>query len=110
PAKDAPRALEPNEFRAANVPPGQTRLVQVGEESVAVYNVGGTFFATQDECTHQGGPLSEGNLDGAVITCPIHGSRFDVQSGAVVRGPATRAIKTFRVQVDGEIARVEKQG
>ena len=108
PAKAEPRALQPNEFRAADVAPGQTRLVQVGEQSVAVYNVGGTFFATQDECTHQGGPLSEGNLEDDCITCPIHGSRFNVKTGEVVRGPAKKPVETFRVAVDGEIARVEK--
>jgi nitrite reductase/ring-hydroxylating ferredoxin subunit/hemoglobin-like flavoprotein len=110
PAAPAPRALEPDEFRVTEVAPGQTRLVQVGEDSVAVYNVGGTFFATQDECTHQGGPLSEGNLENNIITCPIHGSRFNVTNGQVVGGPATRALRTFRVTVDGAIARVEKQG
>ena len=103
------RALEPNEFRITDVAPGQTRLVQVGKDSVAVYNVGSTFFATQDDCTHQGGPLSEGNLENNIITCPIHGSCFNVTNGAVVRGPAKRALQTFRVKVDGDIARVEKQ-
>lgn len=110
PIKETKRALEANEFRVADVAAGQTRLVQVGEQSVAVYNVGGTFFATQDECTHQGGPLSEGNLEDDCITCPIHGSRFNVKTGEVVRGPAKKPVETFRVAVDGEIARVEKQG
>jgi 3-phenylpropionate/trans-cinnamate dioxygenase ferredoxin component len=110
PVKPASHTLEPNEFRVADVAPGQTRLVQVGEDSVAVYNVGGTFFATQDACTHQGGPLSDGNLENEIIMCPIHGSRFNVTNGQVVGGPATRALQTFRVKVDGEIARVEKQG
>lgn len=108
PAKAAPRELKPNEFRVADVAPGQTRLVNVGEQSVAIFNVGGTCFATQDECTHRGGPLSEGNLEDHVVTCPLHGSRFNVTTGEVVGGPATRNLETFRVQVEGDIARVEK--
>ncbi|HEX7588401.1 MAG TPA: Rieske 2Fe-2S domain-containing protein [Anaerolineae bacterium] len=109
PAKPAARTLAPNEFRVADVAPGQTRLVQVGEDSVAIFNVGGTFFATQDDCTHQGGPLSEGNLDDQVVTCPLHGSRFNVTTGEVVRGPAKRALQMYQIKVDGEIARVENK-
>lgn len=98
--------LNDNEFRTAEVAPGQIKLVRVGDENVAVFNVDGTFFATQEACTHQGGPLSEGALEGNCITCPIHGSRFDVTTGAVVRGPATKMLKTYRVEVQGAIAGV----
>ena len=107
-ATPAPRELDPDQFRVADVAPGQTRLVQVGEDSVAVYNVGGTFFATQDTCTHQGGPLSEGTLENDTITCPIHGSCFNVTNGEVVRGPATRKLQLYRVTVNGDVAHVEK--
>ena len=101
--------MKENEFRTSELKPGQTRLVKVGSEGVAVYNVGGTFFATQNECTHAWGPLSEGELDGKVITCPLHGSRFDVSDGKVLGGPADEALKTFQVILEGEIARVEKK-
>jgi nitrite reductase/ring-hydroxylating ferredoxin subunit len=80
----------------------------VDEENVAVFNVDGTLFATQEACTHQGGPLSEGTLAGNCITCPIHGSRFDVTTGAVVRGPATRPVRTYHVEVKEDIASVAK--
>ncbi len=104
----APRNLRENEFRTSELAPGQARLVRVDGENVAVYNVGGTFFATQEACTHQAGPLSEGTLDGKCITCPIHGSQFDVTTGAVLRGPATQPIKTYRVNVKDDIVTVEK--
>ena len=100
--------LRENEFRASEVTAGQIKLVRVNEENVAVFNVGGAFYATQEACTHQGGPLSEGTLEGNCITCPIHGSRFDVTTGAVVRGPATNPIKTYRVEVKDDIASVAK--
>ena len=99
--------LKVNAFRIADLGPGKAKLVQVNGESVAVYNVGGAFYATQEACTHYQGPLSEGILTGCEIECPLHGSRFDVTNGKVVRGPATQPLKTYRVRVEGDIARVE---
>jgi nitrite reductase/ring-hydroxylating ferredoxin subunit len=101
-------ALKENEFHASQVGPGQTVLVHLDGQPVAVYNVDGTFYATQEACTHADGPLSQGDLEGQVITCPWHGSCFDVTNGAVVCGPATEAVKTYRVVVAGEIGQVEE--
>jgi nitrite reductase/ring-hydroxylating ferredoxin subunit len=92
-----------NEFRISDVPPGSALLVG----DVAVFNVAGSFCATQDKCTHKQGPLSKGKLDGSTVTCPWHGSQFNVCTGAVLRGPAIDPLKTYRVVVEGEIARVE---
>jgi nitrite reductase/ring-hydroxylating ferredoxin subunit len=92
-----------NEFRISEVPPGSALLVG----DVAVFNVAGTFCATQDKCTHRQGPLSKGKLEGSTVTCPWHGSQFDVCTGAVLRGPAKDPLKTYRVVVEGEIGRVE---
>ena len=100
--------LRENEFWASEVATGQIKLVRVDEENVAVFNVEGQFFATQEACTHQGGPLSEGTLEGTCITCPIHGSRFDVTNGAVIRGPAINPIKTYGVDVRDGIVSVSK--
>ena len=96
-------ALKHNEFHVSAVPPGSAVLVG----NAAVFNVAGSFCATQAKCTHRGGPLSEGNLDGSVVTCPWHGAQFNVCTGAVLRGPAADSLKTFRVVVEGEIGRVE---
>ena len=95
--------LSKNEFRLSEAPPGSVLLV--GE--AAVFNVGGTICATQAKCTHRQGPLSKGKLDGSTVTCPLHGSQFNVCTGEVLRGPATDPLKTYRVDVDGEIGRVE---
>jgi nitrite reductase/ring-hydroxylating ferredoxin subunit len=86
--------LQENEFRASEVTAGQIKLARVDEENVAVFNVGGAYFATQEARTHQGGPLSEGTLEGNCITCPILGSRFDVTTGAIARGLVTEPLKT----------------
>lgn len=98
-------SLKVNQFRVAAVPPGSALLVG----DAAVFNVAGSFCATQDKCTHRGGPLNEGKLDGSTVTCPWHGTQYNVCTGAVLRGPATEPVKTYRVTVEGEIGRVEKE-
>jgi 3-phenylpropionate/trans-cinnamate dioxygenase ferredoxin subunit len=103
----APAALAENELRAADLPPGQAKRVTVAGQAVAVFNVDGAFYATQDACTHAGGPLSEGALDGVQIVCPWHASCFDVTNGEVRCGPAKDPLRTFRVRVEGEVLRVE---
>jgi uncharacterized protein YbjT (DUF2867 family)/nitrite reductase/ring-hydroxylating ferredoxin subunit len=102
-ASIGPAALKENEFRVSDVPPGSALLVG----QVAVFNIAGSFYATQNNCTHRQGPLSKGTLDGSTVTCPYHGSQFNVCTGEVLRGPATDPLKTYRVIVDGDIGRVE---
>lgn len=96
--------LKVNEFRVDDVPPGSVLLMG----DVAVFSAGGGFAATQAMCTHKAGPLSEGTVDDTAVTCPLHGSVFNIWTGAVLRGPAKEPLKTYRVVVDGEIGRVEK--
>jgi nitrite reductase/ring-hydroxylating ferredoxin subunit len=85
------------------VPPGSVLLVG----AVAVFNVEGRVCATQAKCTHRGGPLNEGPLNGPTVTCPWHGSQFNVCTGAVVRGPATEPLHTYPVTVQGDVGRVD---
>jgi len=68
--------------------------------------VDGTYYATDEACTHAQGPLSAGKLEGKTITCLLHGSCFDVANGAALCAPATASLKTYPVTVDGEIGRV----
>jgi nitrite reductase/ring-hydroxylating ferredoxin subunit len=98
-----PAALKENEFQVTEVPPGSALLVG----DVAVFNIAGSFCATQSKCTHRQGPLSKGKLDGSTVTCPNHGAQFNVCTGEVLRGPAQDPLKTYRVIVDGDIGRVE---
>jgi nitrite reductase/ring-hydroxylating ferredoxin subunit len=100
-------SLKENEFRVSEIGPGQITRVDVGGKPVAVYNIDGELFATQDDCTHADGPLSEGELEGKTITCPWHSSCFDVTNGAVECGPAQKPLEVFNVLVEGDIARVE---
>jgi len=106
-ARPEVQKLKENEFRASELKPGQAKLLFLKGEPVAVYNVDGEFYATQDACTHAGGPLSEGELEGKLIVCPWHSSCFDVTNGQVMCGPADEPVKTFRVILEGETGRVE---
>ena len=98
-----------NEFKVSEVPPGSVVYLEVDGEGVAVFNVGGTFYATQSTCTHAGGPLDQGTLNGQVVTCPVHRARFDVTTGQVVGPPARRPLKTYQVTIEGKIGKVEKR-
>jgi nitrite reductase/ring-hydroxylating ferredoxin subunit len=88
--------------RADEIPPGTMKLVDVAAERIAVANVEGGFYAFSDECTHDGGPLSEGELEGKVVRCPWHFSCFDVTTGAIVESPAEEVIATYETRVEGD--------
>ena len=81
---------------------GEMRVVDVAGTKVAVANVGGHLHAFDDACTHMGCSLAKGRQDGATVTCPCHGSQFDVTSGAVLRSPAQKPVRSRSVQVEGE--------
>lgn len=86
---------------------GKGTGVKAGEKHVAVFKVGGKFYAISKKCTHAGGPLDEGPLDGFIVTCPWHGSKFDIRTGKVVNGPAKKDAEAHKVKVDGESVKVE---
>lgn len=93
--------------RLSDMPPGTCRHVDAGGRPVAVFNVDGTIYAIGGECTHRGGRLGEGELDGRVVTCPLHGAQFDVTTGQVVGPPAGRSVPAYRVVVQGEDIKVD---
>lgn len=81
---------------------GDRLIVQIGRKWVAVFNCDGEYFAIEDRCTHDDGPLAEGEFDGCEIACPRHGARFDVRTGAVVSAPAFVPVPTYAVKVEGD--------
>ncbi len=93
--------------RTADVPPGKARVVQVDGKKIALFNVDGHFYALDDTCTHRGGPLSQGAVDAQGVTCPWHGSKFDLKTGKVLTPPATRPVTAYRVVVEGDRVKVE---
>ena len=92
---------------AKDVTAGAMRVFDVAGTKVNIASVDGHLHAFDDTCTHVGCSLVRGKLDGAVVTCPCHGSQFDVTSGAVLRGPAQRPVRSRLLEVQGEDLLVE---
>jgi nitrite reductase/ring-hydroxylating ferredoxin subunit len=86
---------------ANDVAEGQMRVFEVDGVDVNVVNADGRLYAIDDTCTHMGCSLANGRLDGTTVTCACHGSQFDVTSGAVLRGPAQRPVRSHAVEIQG---------
>jgi 3-phenylpropionate/trans-cinnamate dioxygenase ferredoxin component len=94
-----------------------TVLEQLGDRELAAFGVSGdrlaiatvddAFYAFGDTCTHLGCSLADGDLEGTTVTCPCHGSQFDVTTGDVVRGPAREPVRSYPVRLEGDALRVE---
>ena len=85
----------------SEIPQGKMKKVMYGTQQVLLANVGGTFYAIGNVCTQVGGPLDRGVLEGREVQCSLHGSRFDVTSGNVTRGPAARPEPGYEVMIEG---------
>jgi nitrite reductase/ring-hydroxylating ferredoxin subunit len=92
--------------KEADLPIGAARRIQISGTEIAVYNVGGKFYATQQECLHRQGPLDEGKLEGAIVTCPWHGWQYDVTTGEKLRHRAQK-LKTYAVTAEGGEIKIE---
>jgi 3-phenylpropionate/trans-cinnamate dioxygenase ferredoxin subunit len=92
--------------RADDVPPGERLVVEVKERYIAIFNVSGTYYAIEDVCTHDDGPLAEGELHGLEIECPRHGARFDISTGKALSMPATQDVRHFEVRVEGDALQI----
>jgi 3-phenylpropionate/trans-cinnamate dioxygenase ferredoxin component len=92
--------------KASDVPPEKVVLASVGDHEVAVCNVEGQYYAIDNLCTHDDGPLDQGELEGNEIECPRHGARFDVRTGDVLAMPATTPVPTYAVRIEGDEIRV----
>lgn len=90
--------------KTSEIPDPGTLLVEVGERLIALIHAAGHFYALDDVCTHDGGPLSEGPVDPAAgtIACPRHGAKFDLRTGAALTMPATKPTVAHEVKVEGD--------
>jgi len=92
--------------KTTEIPPERVAMFQVGDHEVAVCNVNGQFYAIDNLCTHDGGALDQGELEGDQVECPRHGARFDVTSGAATQLPAFEPVATHEVRVEGDAIQV----
>jgi 3-phenylpropionate/trans-cinnamate dioxygenase ferredoxin subunit len=88
--------------KTTEIPDPGSLLVEVEDRLVVLLHVSGKFYALDDVCTHDGGPLSEGTIHDHTIACPRHGARFDIRTGAALTMPATQATASHSVRVEGD--------
>jgi nitrite reductase/ring-hydroxylating ferredoxin subunit len=89
-----------------HIPEGEIHAATFGDRQVAVYNVNGTFYATDNICTHAFALLSDGLLADCAVECPLHNARFDVRTGAALSSPAERALECYAVRLNGDIVEI----
>ena len=94
--------------KVSEIAPGDMKLVDVAGAEVVVANVDGNYFAFGNECTHVGGPLVEGELEGENVTCPWHDTVFNIKSGEALEGPGTEPVPTYEVRVEGDDIQIAK--
>lgn len=88
--------------KVSDIPDPGRQLVEVDDRLVVVFHAAGNFYAIDDVCTHDGGPLGDGVLDGFSVACPRHGARFDIRDGRALSMPATQPTVSHEVRVEGD--------
>jgi nitrite reductase/ring-hydroxylating ferredoxin subunit len=92
-----------------DIQPSTMKAVDLASERVCIVNVKGNYYAIGNVCTHVGGPLNEGTLEGYEVECPWHGSKFDVSTGEPTKPPARQAVPKYELKVEGNNIQVRKQ-
>lgn len=92
----------------SEIPRGQMKVFKLAEKEILIVNVNGNYYAIANRCTHKNGDLSKGSLDGNLVTCPVHGARFDVTTGKAVAGPKIAFLRaktndepSYQVKIEG---------
>ena len=93
--------------RTTDVPSGTGRVIEAAGKTLAVFNVDGQFYVTDDACTHGPGSLSEGFIDGDVVECNFHNGQFDIKTGEIVSPPCMIPVKTYPTTVEGGAVFIE---
>jgi 3-phenylpropionate/trans-cinnamate dioxygenase ferredoxin subunit len=88
--------------RADELAPGEVKRVEVGGRGIALFNVDGSFYATDDICTHMRARLSDGYVKGGIVECPLHFGKFDIRTGKALSAPCTVDVRTYSVERDGD--------
>ncbi len=91
----------------AEIPSQSAKCVEVEGKRIAIFNLGSECYALDDVCSHRGGPLSEGEIDGEEVQCPWHGARFNLRSGAVTAPPAQNGVTAYTVYATDDAIKIE---
>ncbi len=89
-------------LKTSDLDPGEAKQVLIGRKEIAIYNLEGNFYATDDICSHAYASLADGYIEGEVIECPLHGGSFEIKTGKAVTAPCTEDIKTYPLKIEGE--------
>ena len=90
-----------------NIPLREGRSVNVGKESIAIFNLGDRFLAVEDRCPHRGGPLADGIVSGNRVICPLHGQKFCLETGQALKANACGDVETYPVRVENGVILVQ---
>ena len=93
--------------RIENIPEREGRSVRVGDVDLAIFNLNDRFLAIENRCPHQGGPLCDGIVSGTTVECPLHGWRFDLETGVAVRASSPACLKIFPTRVQDGIVMID---
>ncbi len=95
-------------LETAELSPGEGRQLEIEGLSIAVFNIEGNFYAIEGNCSHRGGPLGEGDVEGEIVKCPLHGAQFNVKTGKVLTPPAGSDMRRYTVKVEGADVLIEQ--
>ena len=93
--------------KIGDLEPGEGKLIELEDKEIALFNCNGVYYAIDNECTHVGGPLCEGEIEGDKVICPWHGAEYDLKTGEVLSPPAQHSVKSYKVIVQGDSIKIE---
>jgi NAD(P)H-dependent nitrite reductase small subunit len=96
--------------KTENIPPREGRAVQVGGSEIAIFNLNGRYLTIDNKCPHKGGPLCDGIISGTAVVCPLHGRRFDLETGLAVRAAEPAGVATYPTRVEDGVILVNLDG
>jgi len=89
-----------------DLPPGERLFIEIGEAPVVIFNIAGDIYAIADVCTHDDGPLGDGEVEDHEIICPRHGARFDIKTGEVLTLPAVKGVASYHIRVVDDMVEI----
>jgi len=88
--------------KLSEIGPGSSKAIKIGDKSIAIFNIDGKFYAVDETCPHQGGPLAEGAVEELTVRCPWHGAIFSLETGEGIAGPCGNGVRHYDTKVSGD--------